>query len=152
MKIRHMAHDTLKNRALGIKQSFRILSFIFAAILISSCSKKVTFPVSDVVPAAEAVLKVEEDSNSNYEIELEVNNLATPDRLSPARRYYVVWVVTKRNGTINVGRLDINRKNKGELNTNIPYKPIRVFITAEDDKQPVIPSTQVVLNSGEFKV
>ena len=135
-----------------MKEAFRVLSFIFAAILITACSKKVTFPVSDVVPAAEAVLKVEKDDNKNFEIDLEVSNLARPDRLTPERRHYVVWMVTKKHGTINIGNLDINRKNNGELNTSTAYEPIRIFITAEDDNKPVLPSTQVVLNSGEFKV
>lgn len=147
-----MEKNNSKKKALPLKDAFKVLSFIFAAILISACSKKVTFPVSDVVPAAEAVVQVDEDSNGNYEIDLEVKNLASPDRLRPERRYYVVWMVTKEHGTINIGRLDINRKNNGELSTNTPYKPIRIFITAEDDRQPVLPSTQVVLNSGDFKV
>lgn len=141
-----------KKNFLKMKDSFRILSFIFAAILVSACSKKVVFPVSQVVPAAEAVLKVDRDDNNNYGIELEVSNLAGPERLTPARRYYVVWMVTKQHGTINIGNLDINRKNNGELNTSTPYEPMRVFITAEDDPKPVLPSTQVVLNSEDFKV
>lgn len=144
-------NNPIKN-AVSIKDSFRILSFIFAAILVSACSKKVTFPVSEVVPAAEAVLEVEKNSNQNYEIELEVSNLARPDRLTPARRHYVVWMVTKKHGTINIGNLNINRKNNGELSTSTPYEPIRIFITAEDDPKPVLPSTQVVLNSEDFKV
>lgn len=143
--------DTIKKN-ISIKHSFKVLSFIFAAILISACSKKVTFPVSEVVPAAEAVLKVDKDSNKNYEIELEVSNLAQADRLTPARRHYVVWMVTKKHGTINIGNLNVTRKNNAELNTNTPYEPIRIFITAEDDPSPVLPSTQVVLNSGDFKV
>lgn len=136
----------------SIKDSFRILSFIFAAILVSACSKRVTFPVSEVVPAAEAVVKIERDDNKNYEVELEVSNLAPPDRLTPARRHYVVWMVTKKHGTINIGNLNVNRKNNAQLTTSTPYEPIRIFITAEDDSKPVLPSTQVVLNSGEFKV
>lgn len=141
-----------KKKPLPMTDAFKVLSFIFAAILISACSKKITFPVSDVVPAAEAVVKVDEDNNSNYEVELEVSNLASPDRLRPSRNHYVVWMVTKNHGTINLGRLDINRKNNGKLSTNTPYEPIRIFITAEDDSNPVIPSTQVVLNSEEFKI
>lgn len=141
-----------KKNFLKMKDSFRILSFIFAAILVSACSKKVVFPVSQVVPAAEAVLKVDRDDNNNYGIELEVSNLAGPERLTPPRRHYVVWMVTKQHGTINIGNLDINRKNNGELNTSTPYEPMRVFITAEDDPKPVLPSTQVVLNSEDFKV
>lgn len=147
-----MEKKTSTKNPLNIKDSFRILSFIFAAILVSACSKKVTFPVSDVVPAAEAVLKVEDDSNDNYKLEFEVENLAQPNRLTPARRYYVVWMVTKKHGTINIGNLNVNRKNRASLKTSTAYEPIRVFITAEDDDKPVIPSTQVILNSGDFKV
>lgn len=147
-----MEKNNKSKNLLKMKDSFRILSFIFAAILVSACSKKVVFPVSQVVPAAEAVLKVDKDDNNNYEIDLEVTNLAEADRLTPARRHYVVWMVTKQHGTINIGNLDINRKNNGELSTSTPYEPMRMFITAEDDPDPVIPSTQVVLNSGDFKV
>lgn len=143
--------DTNKKKVLPIKDAFRVLSFIFAAILVTACSRDIVFPVSDVVPAAEAVLKVEENDNDDYQLDLEVENLAGPDRLTPSRRYYVVWMVSKRNGTINLGNLDINRKNKGSLETSSPYEPVRVFITAEDDKTPVVPSTQIVLDSGEFK-
>ena len=147
-----MEKKDTKKKPLPLKDAFRILSFIFAAILISACSKKVTFPVSEIVPAAEAVGKVEKDDNKNYEIDLEVSNLASPDRLTPSRRHYVVWMVTKKHGTINIGNLNINRKNNGELQTSTAYEPIRIFITAEDDDKPVLPSTQVVLNSEEFKV
>lgn len=147
-----MKKENSTRKPLHIKDAFKVLSFIFAAIMISACSKKVTFPVSDVVPAAEAVVQIEKDDNKNYGIELEVSNLASPDRLTPARRHYVVWMVTKKHGTINIGNLNINRKNNGELNTSTPYEPIRIFVTAEDDSKPVLPSTQVVLNSGDFKV
>jgi hypothetical protein len=147
-----MEKNYTKRNELSIKSSFRILSFIFAAILVSACSKKVTFPISNVVPAAEAVVKIDKDSNKNYEIELEVSNLAHADRLTPPRRHYVVWLVTKRHGTINIGNLNVTRKNNAELTTGTPYEPIRIFVTAEDDPSPVLPSTQVVLNSGDFKV
>lgn len=147
-----MEKNNPSKKVISMKDSFRILSFIFAAILVSACSKKITFPVSSVVPAAQAVVKVDKDSNENYEIELEVSNLAGPDRLTPARRHYVVWMVSKRHGTINIGNLNVNRKNNAELTTSTPYEPIRIFITAEDDPSPVLPSTQVVLNSEDFKV
>lgn len=147
-----MEKNNKNKRSLPMKEAFRVLSFIFAAILVTACSKKVIFPVSDVVPAAEAVVKVEKDDNKNFDIELEVSNLASPDRLSPARRHYVVWMVTKNNGTINIGNLNINRNNHGELQTSTAYEPIRIFVTAEDESKPVLPSTQVVLNSEEFEV
>ncbi|MFD2516838.1 hypothetical protein [Salinimicrobium flavum] len=141
----------MKKKQLPIKNAFRILSFIFAAILISACSKKVVFPTSEVVPAANAVVQVEK-KDYNYQVKLEVENLADPGRLTPSRNYYTAWMVTKKHGTINIGNLKVSRKNKVSLETMTPYEPIRIFITAEDDSRAVLPSTQVVLDSEEFKV
>lgn len=138
-------------KSLPIKDTFKFLSFIFAAVLISACSRNIVFPTSEVVPAAEAVLKIEENKSNNYEVKLEVENLAEPNRLTPSRRNYVVWMVTEKHGTINIGNLKVNRKNSAELETVTPYKPIRVFVTAEDGDQVALPSTQIVLDTGRFK-
>ncbi len=138
-------------KSLPIKDTFKFISFIFAAVLISACSRNIVFPTSEVVPAAEAVLKIEENKSNNYEVKLEVENLAEARRLTPSRKNYVVWMVTEKHGTINIGNLKVNRKNKAELETVTPYKPIRVFVTAEDGDQVALPSTQVVLDTGRFK-
>lgn len=138
-------------KTLNIKDSFKILSFLFAAVLLTACANKITFPTSEVVPAANAVLEVEKNKSENYELKLEVTNLAEPGRLSPARSNYVVWMVTEKNGTINLGNLRV-KNSKASLETVTPYKPIRVFITAEDTPKAVIPGTQVILNSKDFKV
>ena len=140
-----------KKATLSMKNSFKILSIIFAAVLVTACSKKITFPASEVVPAAEAVLQVDKNKSDNYEVDLEVTNLADPGRLTPSRSNYVVWMVTEKHGTINIGNLRVSKKNKASLETVTPYKPIRIFITAEDTPKAVLPSTQVVLNSKDFK-
>lgn len=137
-------------KTLNIKDSFKILSFLFAAVLLTACANKITFPTSEVVPAANAVLEVDKNKSENYELKLEVTNLAEPGRLSPARSNYVVWMVTEKNGTINLGNLRV-KNSKASLETVTPYKPIRVFITAEDTPKAVIPGTQVILNSKDFK-
>ena len=143
---------TTRKKQLSIPDSFRILSFIFAAIMISACSKKIVFPTSTVLPAADAVVKIDKNDSNNYELELEVENMAKPDRLDPPRKTYVVWMVSERNGTINMGNLKINNKLKGSLKAVTPYKPICFFITAEEKQDVTTPSTQVVLNSENFKV
>lgn len=143
---------TKSKNVLNIKDSFKILSFLFAAIMISACSKKIVFPTSQVVPAAEAVLEIDRNKSDNYEIQLEVENLASPQRLTPSRSNYVVWMVTEKHGTINIGNLRVNKNNKATLETVTPYKPIRIFITAEDTAKAVLPGTQVILNSEDFDV
>lgn len=146
-----MKKENMK-KMLPMKNAFKVLSFILVAIIISSCSRNIVFPTSEVVPAAKAVLKINQNKSDNYEVDLKVQNLAAPERLTPARKNYVVWMVTKKHGTINIGNLRVNRKNKADLETLTPYEPIRVFITAEDGDKVVLPSTQVVLDSGRFKV
>lgn len=141
-----------KKKSISIPDSFKILSFVFAAILISACSKKVVFPTSQVLPAANAVVKIDKNDNNNYELNLEVENMAKPERLTPPRRTYVVWMVSERNGTINMGNLKINNKLRGSLEAVTPFKPICFFITAEEEQDVVTPSTQVVLNSENFEV
>jgi|SRR5690606_16241363 len=141
-----------KKTTLSIPASFRILSFIFAAILVSACSKKIVFPTSEVLPAANAVVKIDKTDNNNYKMELEVENMAKPDRLNPPRKTYVVWMVSEKNGTINMGNLKINNNLKGSLEGATPFKPICFFITAEERQGVDVPSTQVVLNSENFDV
>ena len=141
-----------RKKTLSIQDSFKILSFIFAAIMLSSCAKKVVFPTSQVLPAADAVVKIDKNDNNNYELKLEVENMAQPDRLNPPRKKYVVWMVSERNGTINMGNLKINRKLNGSIEAVTPFKPICFFITAEEEQDVDSPSTQVVLNSENFKV
>lgn len=141
-----------RKKTLSIQDSFKILSFIFAAIMLSSCAKKVVFPTSQVLPAADAVVKIDKNDNNNYELKLEVENMAQPDRLNPPRKTYVVWMVSERNGTINMGNLKINRKLNGSIEAVTPFKPICFFITAEEEQDVDSPSTQVVLNSENFKV
>lgn len=140
----------MKKKELPIKDAFRILSFIFAAVLVTACSKKVVFPDSQVLPGADVELTIDRNKNNNYELEMELENLAQPGRLTPPRETYVVWLVTERHGTINIGNLRPSNRNKASLTTVTPYKPIRVFITAEDKQEVISPSSQVVLNSEEF--
>ena len=142
-----METDKTKNKNLPIKDAFKILTFIFAAVLISSCSNRFVFPTSEVLPGADAEVEVNKNDDNNYEIELEIENMAEPDRLTPARENYIVWMETENRGTVNLGNLGLNRKNNASLTTITPYKPIRIFITAEDGQNVHRPSTQVVLST-----
>lgn len=144
-----MKEKKQKKKSLPIKDAFKVLSYIFAAILVSSCSGAHVFPTSEVLPAAEAQVKVGKNENRNYEIELDVKNMARPDRLTPARKNYVAWMETKNHGVVNLGNIRIN-DNKASLKTVTPYVPVRIFITAENGVNAMQPSTQVVLDSGEI--
>lgn len=142
----------MEKNKLPIKDAFKILSFLFAAVLVTACSKKVVFPDSKALPGADVVLTMEKSKNNNFELELEFENLAKPERLTPPKKNYVVWLVTERHGTLNIGNLRVSNRNKASLVTVTPYKPIRVFVTGEDKQDVIFPSSHVVLNSEEFEI
>lgn len=100
--------------------------------LISSCASVAKFPLSSTVPAAEITAKKSQDKNKNYTIELTANNLASPDRLDPAKKNYSVWIITDDNATKNIGQLKISNGKKTTLKTVTAFNVREIFITAED--------------------
>lgn len=98
---------------------------------------------------------MKKDNNNNYKLEVSITNLAPPERLQPPRSTYVVWINTKENGIQNIGQLNSENKFfskalKASLTTVTPYKPTRVFITAEDNAAIQYPGNPVVLSTDRF--
>ena len=128
-----------------------LLSFFF---LFSSCAQKNSFLHSSVVPGADGGVNVSKDHNNNRVIKVYISNLADPGRLDPARKEYVVWMVTD-NATKNIGRIESSRsffskRLTGELETTTTFKPTKIFITAEDDANIQYPQGQEVLTTTNF--
>ncbi|MFH0778505.1 MAG: hypothetical protein V2A71_07730 [Candidatus Eisenbacteria bacterium] len=116
-----------------------------------NCAKTVTFPVSVVVPAAQAKAKVGLDKNGNALVELTVNHLAPPQNLNPPRSVYVVWIHTPDNRVINLGQLRVGGKLKGAIRGITPFKEFRLVVTAEDDPMAAYPGQQTVLSTGALR-
>jgi hypothetical protein len=131
------------------------LSILFIFFLLSSCSKKISFDTSTVVPAAQGVVKINKDDNKNHKIDIKIKNLAEPDRLQPAKSVYVVWMVTDDNGVKNIGQL-VSSKGlfssllQATLTTVTPFVPTRIFITAEENSDITVPGSGVILNTRSF--
>lgn len=161
-----MKKDNLTKTGIGKKGGHAVISilkcsfFLTAIVLgltfgISSCATKMAFSVSPVVPAAEGSVKIKKDNNSNYKIELKMIRLAEPERLSPPKSKYVVWMVTEHDGTKNIGQLKtssalFSKTLKSSLNTVTPFRPRNFFITAEDDADIQYPGSQVVMKTNQF--
>lgn len=142
--------------ALPVKNIF-YLSFtvIMSLLLLSSCSHKMSFLTSPLVPAAQGSVKVKKDNNNNYKISVDVTDLAEPKRLQPAKSTYVVWINTAEGDVKNVGQINtstgmFSSKLKASLETVSTYKPTKVFITAEDDAAIQYPGPQMVLTTDSF--
>ncbi|WP_435353120.1 hypothetical protein [Emticicia sp. SJ17W-69] len=134
--------------------AFRLLTIITLFSLIS-CSKKINFLNSSVVPAARGYVEVKNDKNKNYVIQIHLINLAEVQRLQPSRQTYIVWMATESDGTKNVGQIKsatsmMSKQLKASFETVSAFKPTKIFITAEDDANIQYPGTQVVLSTDSF--
>ncbi len=129
---------------------------IFCCIaLLQSCAQKIMFANSTVVPAAEGFVKVKQDGNNNYNIDLNVMRLAEASRLTPPKQMYVVWMVTEGNGTKNIGQLNtsgslLSKTLRSSLKTVTAFKPTKIYITAEDDASIQYSNGQTVLSTENF--
>jgi hypothetical protein len=132
---------------------------IFLSILLlstlGSCSKKINFLTSSVVPAARGYVKVSNDKNKNYVIQIHLLDLAEVQRLQPSKQTYIIWLNTEQDVLKNIGQLrsstgNMSRQLKATFETVSSFKPTKIFITAEDDPSVQYPATQVVLSTDTF--
>jgi len=141
-------NSPIKNILSGFLLTIMMLSF-------NSCAKKVNFLTSTVVPAAQGTVKIKTDDNNNYAIQISITNLVEVKRLQPAKQVYVVWMVTDQQINKNIGQIDsstglLSSKLKASFETVSPIKPIKIFITAEDDASIQYPGMQLVLTTASF--
>ena len=138
----------------GLKICLVSLTIIFC---LTSCSstKKLPFNTSTVVPGAEGTVKVKKDNNNNYHINVYIEHLADSKKLTPAKNVYVVWLETKENGTKNIGQINssgsmFSKTKKASIETVSTFKPVRVFVSAEDNAGIETPGTTVILTTNSF--
>ena len=137
--------------SLNINKLALLFSSLFLVVTLVSCGKKITFMTSEIAPAARGNVDVKKDKNNNYRVELEISYLAEPDRLSPAKNTYVVWMVTDENDTpINLGQIVSSSKLNVKFETVTSSKPKRIFVTAENDASIQYPGNMLVLETDNF--
>ena len=139
------------------KRFFSGIFIIISIFILTSCSKNFSFLSSSVVPAARGDVKIKTDNNKNYVVEISLTDLAEPSRLQPPKLTYIVWMVTNRDITKNIGQLKSSRgimskQLKGSFKTVTADKPVKIYITAEDDAGIEYPGTQIVLSTDKFNL
>lgn len=124
--------------------------FIMIALWFTSCSKKTFFLQSSVLPAAEGYVEVSRDKSENYLIKLDLKNFAGADRLDPSNLTYVVWMVTAREAAVNIGRISTTNSLNASFETKSSFKPVQIFITAEEQENVRYPGSMVILTTDRF--
>lgn len=140
------------------RQAKNFLFFLTAAMMVlsfSSCVTKEKFLTSPVVPAAEGYVKIKKDKNKNYEITIEIVNLAEPEKLKPPMKFYNVYMVSKHDQIKKIGQITsstglFSNRLKASFVTVSTSKPIKIFIMAENEASDQYPDTKVVLTTNEF--
>jgi hypothetical protein len=141
-----------------MKITKKILLSILTSILIlsvTSCARKAVFVSSSVVPAAEGTVKIKRDNNRNYMIRISISNLAEVTKLQTSKQTYVVWMLTNKEKTENIGQLNssgsfLSSQLNASFHTISSSKPVKIFITAENDGTVQIPEGQFVLTTNIF--
>ncbi|WP_242689137.1 hypothetical protein [Pedobacter sp. SYSU D00535] len=132
-----------------------VLFLALPVLTLCSCAKTVRFATSTVVPAADGRVKIEKDDNDNYSVNVSIENLAPPSKLTPPKDVYVVWLETETDGTKNIGRLVsssgfFSNALEATLTTVTPFKPTRIYVTAEKNATIQNPGSQVVITTRRF--
>lgn len=136
-----------------LKRMTASVLMLMVVLLFQSCATEVQFANSAIVPGAEGSVKIKNDKNQNYTIDLNVIRLAEPGRLDPAKAMYIVWMETGQGAAQNIGQLKtssgfLSKSLTSSLRTVSSFKPVGFFITAENSAAIQYPGTQVVLKTG----
>lgn len=114
--------------------TLKFVAIIVTCAVLASCSDPVSFPVSDVVPAADITATIKKQGKPNYLVTIEANNLAAPQRLKTPKKIYVIWAVSEAGVVRNVGHFTQENAEKATYKASFPYQPVEVFITAENEE------------------
>lgn len=136
----------------SVRSIYLLTAVLLITLTLSSCARKMSFQTSSVVPAAEGTVKIKKDKNNNYNIDLNIKRLASPDRLNPPKDLYVVWMNTDNNAAKNIGQIKtssgfLSKTLKSSLETVSTTNPTGFFITSENDGNVQYPTGEVVLKT-----
>ncbi len=130
-----------------MKTTYAFLPVVLILFMLGSCTPKINFMASSKVPAATGYIKTKKDKNNNYVVDVEVLNLAAPERLDPPRQVYVVWAELSQSNVKKLGLLkpSSTKTLKASLSAPATSEPIRVFITAEQNADVQYPASDEIL-------
>jgi hypothetical protein len=135
-----------------MKTIYSVTTALLLLLALESCTPKMSFLDSSIVPSATGDVNVKRDRNNNYAIRIRIANLAEPQKLDPPKNTYIVWMESGRESAKKIGQITtssglFSKALKAELNATETEKPDRVFITAENDANVQYPDGPTVLTT-----
>jgi hypothetical protein len=129
-----------------------IITTALIGILTISCagSREFRLTNSPDVPAAKGVANVSTTDNGNTKIDLVVEHLAPPERVSSKATVYVVWVKDVGYGSEsqNLGALKVDKNLKGSITALTNLRSFDLFVTAEPSQSVTGPSGRTLLSAS----
>jgi len=126
---------------------------LFATILLASATacvfgpKRIQLTTAPEIPAAQSSVKVSSTDNGNTKLELVVQHLASPERVSSGATTYVVWVLGHEPSARpqNIGALRVDPDLNGSLTAVTPLHEFELFVTAEATQSVTTPNSKRLL-------
>jgi hypothetical protein len=117
-------------------------------MVLTGCRKGGTsLTASPEVPAARGEVRIGEDGNQNVRLDLRVEHLAEPSRLTPPRQAYVVWILPLGAPAVRQGQLVVNDDLEGRIEMTTPHRTFELLVTAEQSAAPDRPGDQVIFRT-----
>jgi len=107
--------------------------------LVEPCATNSPFQPSTASPAATGNVHAERDDNGNSWVELEIQHLALPGTLNPARSAYVVWAESQFGRQVLLGQIKVQKDRSASWEGTVPFEKFRMILTAEDIAWPERP-------------
>lgn len=129
-------------------RSLAIYAFLLVfGLVCTAMASDVPMTADPSVPAATGKAHLGKDNNGNLRLKVDVDHLAKPGSLTPARQSYVVWIQPRGKDPQNEGVLSVTGKLKGSFEGTVPREDFEVFITAEDNPAVQTPSGPKLLHA-----
>ncbi len=126
-----------------------VLTLIVGLILsVAAWAGEIPLVASSIVPAASGKVSYEHDRNGNIKLQIQTKNLASPERLTPGKNAYVVWIEPRDGQPQNAGVLKVNNDLDGSFSTTTPSKAFDIKVTAEDSPTVSQPTGPEIFHGG----
>ena len=129
-----------------------VLGLLVAALASTSCAgaRQLQMTSSPDIPAAQSSVKVGTTDNGNTSIDLEVEHMASPERIDPGATVYIVWVRGTEADAVpqSLGALKVDDHLKGALSSVTPLRSFELYVTAEPSQASTMPTGKTLLRTS----